>query len=79
MPAVQLVPPGRFNVPLDSATVVVLHGDGRYDLEGLKAVRRVVLAPDMPHRRRSFLRRWCVENGVAYHDVDRAGAAILGP
>ncbi|MBL8002052.1 MAG: ComEC/Rec2 family competence protein [Flavobacteriales bacterium] len=79
IPAVQLVPPGRFTVPLDSTAVAVLHGDGRYDLEGLKAVRRVVLAPDMPHRRRNFLRRWCVENGVACHDVDRAGAAILGP
>lgn len=79
VPAVQLVPPGRIAVPLDDAAVVVLHGDGRFDLDALKDVHQVVLAPDMPHRRRSFLRRWCVENGIACHDVDRQGAAILGP
>lgn len=78
-PAVQLVPAGRLSSPLDSTAVAVLHGDGRFDLDALAAVERVVLAPDIPPKRRAFLRRWCVENGIACHDVDRAGAAILGP
>jgi competence protein ComEC len=78
-PVVRLVPPGRLSAPLDSSAVAVLHGDGRFDVDALGAVEQVVLAPDIPPKRRAFLRRWCVENGIACHDVDRQGAAILGP
>ncbi len=78
-PAMTLVPAGRLGAPLGTGSTVLLHGDGRFDVDALNGARLVVLAPDIPAKRRAFLRHWCVENGVACHDVDRQGAAILGP
>jgi len=79
-----LVPPGRLpeQVPPE-VSCCVLHGDGRFDLEGVMArfpkLTRVVLAPDIPAKRRSYMRKWFVDKAVALHDVDRDGAFILTP
>jgi len=81
---IALVPPGRAPEETKLRTkLCVLHGEGRFDLEGLMALwpelTQVVLSPDIPRKRRAFLHRWFVDKAVAVHDVDRDGAFILTP
>lgn len=84
LPIIALVPPGRLPVPIDpDVALCVLHGDGRFDLDSLLVrcpkLRQVVLAPDIPRKRLSYLRQWFVDKAIAVHDVERDGAFILGP
>lgn len=84
LPIIALVPPGRLPEPIDpDVALCVLHGDGRFDLDSLLVrcpkLRQVVLAPDIPQKRLSYLRQWFVDKAIAVHDVDRDGAFILGP
>jgi hypothetical protein len=81
---VVVVAPGRLPARVAAgAAAVVLHGDGRFDLDALRSWLTgkwpLVLAADIPARRRAFVRSWCVENGIPCHDVDRDGAFILTP
>jgi len=83
-PIIALIPPGRLPDPLaPDVALCVLHGDGRFDLDSLVVrcpkLQQVVLAPDIPRKRLSYLRQWFVDKAIAVHDVDRDGAFILGP
>ncbi|MCC7501588.1 MAG: ComEC/Rec2 family competence protein [Flavobacteriales bacterium] len=84
LPIIALVPPGRMpEPPQPDVALCVLHGNGRFDLDSLLArcpkLQQVVLAPDIPRKRLSYLRQWFVDKAIAVHDVDRDGAFILGP
>jgi hypothetical protein len=59
---------------------VVLDGRGRFDMEILQNTLAprdgFILAPSLPARQRSFIRRWCSSHGLRVHDVRAQGAYV---
>ena len=61
-------------------TVLVLSTDGRYDIATLNERAHptdgFVLGPAIKAKSRAFLRRWCREHHVPFHDVRLSGAYV---